>query len=600
MPNAPAGQRSSSVQTRISYNSVTILDVLTDGISHVPEYESGVHQVGVRVRASFTGNVHTSNQDLHGKRSPRAALGDGLNVLLKDLTIGRRPFLLTIGTSVVYDVRPGAVAPNAPRGAVTADLEKMDIDNGPKPQVEILKITSGTSATIRFTIEFVVPNCGGGYAKNTTGLVNFHFWIAEDIDCRTWLTTRTYTGRLRVAHKGISAQSLARQIAIPPQQRGVKRSVAQLAESEDGLHLDFTVVDQEIIAAPPWSPNGKYGAVEWDGIHQMSTQAGGAVTVSDITLRLVGPKGTSKEDLFTLALRVVEAKTHFFALLKNNNSVYLEHFGMKDVLKDNDIEVGLRMRYTGSESYALAIWGLGGRFDMGKPIGDLGIGFDDQVAFQPGQSATLTGLFLSVLQTPCAPATMPQIRDTPVKEYEPKYKPGAKKIEPEGAVEKYPAEQPSPGHLSAMYLDYAIESDLIVNSGKLALPTGAASNSNSPSLAVIQLYRPTAMREIRLEATRVGKPPELPAPNTNFTDSNGIVHTQIGDANIVPTVPQLSADARRLLYGASMQIRYAMSRPPRIGESVSIGCLPYRTSSPGDSSRRLPADIFVNPAKLLT
>lgn len=597
---ASAGQRCFCVQTSITYNSVQIIDVLTEGISHTPEFESGVHQVGVRVRANFTGIVHTSANDFLGKKSPRAALGDGLNVVLQALTISRRPFQLFIGQSKLYDVRPGAAQPNAPPGTITADLDAMDIDNGPKTQVEVLKITSGNTATIRFSVEFVVPNCGGGNDKNATGLVNFAFWIAEDIDCRTWLTRRTYSGRLRVAHKNIHPHALARMVAIPPQQRGFKREIIAMTESEDGLHLDFTIADQEIIAAPPWSPNGKYGAVSWDGVHMMSTQAQGAVTVSDLTLRLTGPKSTSKEDLLQLALRVVEAKTHFIALLAQN-AIFLDHFGMKDVLSNNDIEVSVRMRHTGAKAFALAIWALkDGTLDFAKPLGDLGIGFDNQVAFQPGQTATLTGLFLSALQTPCRPAVMPQTIDTPPKNEPPKYKPDTPTTPPPSFIPSYNADEPSPGHLSAMYLDYAIESQLIANNGRIALPTGASSDSQASPLAVIKLYRETCLREIRLEATRVGKPPELPTPNVNFSDNNSIQHIQVGVADITPTVPQLSADARRLLYGAHMQIRYAMSRPPKIGETVALGCLPYRTASPGDASRMIPADVFVSPEKLLT
>lgn len=600
MPNATAGQRCFCVQTQIVYNGVLIQDVLTDGISHeVAKDSTGVDQIGVTVVADFTGIVHSSNNDFLGKKSPRQNLGDGLNIVLAALTKDRRPFQMYIGTALLYDVRPGAAEPNAPNGTVTADLDKMDIANGPEPSVQILSIKSGTSATIKFRIKFTVPNCGGGSARNDSGLVNFRFWIAEDIDCRTWLTRRTYTGRLRVAHKKIHPHQLARQIAIPPLQRGFRREVISMQEAEDGLHLAFTVADQEIIVAPPFSPEGKFGAVDWDAVHQVSTQSHGAVSVSDMTIRLTGPKTTSKEDLIALALRVVEAKTHVFSLF-NNTNIFVEHFGLKDVLAANDIEVSVRMRHTGEETYALALFGIGGNFDVGKPIGDLGIGFDDQVAFQPGQTATLTGLFLSVLQTPCAPAKMPQAIDKPPTNYEPQYKPGTPDTPSPGYIPEYDSESLSPGHLAQMYLDYEINSDLIVGSGRLALPTGAASDSTAPSLAIVKLHRETAMREIRIEATRVGKPPELPTPNVNFTDSNNIQHVQIGDAAIMPSVPQLSADSRRLLYGASMQIRYAMSRPPRIGESVAVGCLPYRTASPGDTSRSLPANIFVDPAKLLT
>ena len=117
---------------------------------------------------------------------------------------------------------------------------------------------------------------------------------------------------------------------------------------------------------------------------------------------------------------------------------------------------------------------------------------------------------------------------------------------------------------------------------------------------MVQLYRPTAHREIRIEATRVRVPPVLPTPNVKFSDSNGIEHVQIGDANIIPSAPQLSADSRRLLYGMHMQIKYALSRPPKSGESVAVGSVPYRTSSPGDASRAIPKDIFVDPKTLLT
>lgn len=588
------------MQTHIEYNSVRIVDVLTDGISVSSEKDrTGVDQVGSRVRASYTGVVHTSAQDLLGKKSPNLQLGDGINTLLALLSKDRRPFKMTIGQAIVFDVRPGASEPNAP-GAITVNLDAMDIDNGPKPSVEVLKITSGSSATIRFTIEFVTPNCGGGTAVNNSGLVNFWFKTAEDIDCgRTWLTSRTYVGGIRVAHKNIDVHKIVRQIAFPPQQRGFKRFAITLDESEDGLHLDFVIRDQEIIAAAPWVPGGKYGAIDWQGTHMISTQGNGAISISDITIALTGPKTTSKEDLFELALRVVEAKVHLFAMLADN-SVFLEHFGMKDVLQDNAIEVSARLKHTGEKSYALGVWGLGAGFDIGKPLGDLGIGFDDQVAYQPGQTAGLAGLFLRVLQTPCAPAKMPHVIDNPPTNAEPVYKAGAKDFSPLKYIQNYDAAALSPGHKKDIYLDYEINSDLIANSGKIALPTGAASDSNASSIALVQLYRPTAHREIRIEATRVGKPPELPTPNVKFNDSNGIEHVQIGDAFVTPSVPQLSADARRLLYGATMQIKYALSRPPKIGESVAVGCLPYRTSSPGDSTRQIPKDMFVKPETLLT
>ena len=104
---------------------------------------------------------------------------------------------------------------------------------------------------------------------------------------------------------------------------------------------------------------------------------------------------------------------------------------------------------------------------------------------------------------------------------------------------------------------------------------------------------------IRIEAERVGKPPELPLPNKSFKDKNGITHTQIGDAEVSSSAPQLSADSRKLIYATRMDICYALSRPPKVGEPVPVGAVPYRASNLQDQSRQLPTEIFVAPENIL-
>ncbi len=601
------------MQTSIEYNGVRIQDVLTDAISHDPVKDAtGVDQVGVRVSFQCTGIVYLSESasqtsDQLGRVLGTGYLADELSLFIKALTKDRRPFRMLIGKSVLYDVKPGAAERNSPQGTITADLEKMDLEHGPKPTLKILKIVSGYSATIQFGIEFVVPNCGGGNDVNNCGLVNFRFWITEDINCDDWLTSRTYSGSLRVAHKGIHPHALARQVAIPPLQRGFKREVVQMSESEDGLHLQFTIRDQEIIAAAPFEKDRGVGASSWSGTFQMSTQ-NFSNCISDLNFRLTGPKGTTKRDLFFVGMKVVSAKTHFLEIASapatepSSGMVFLEHFGVKEELHANTVEFAVRIRHNGTTAQMIGLFNIGGKFEIGRPLGDMGIGYDPQVAFHPGPSATLTGLFLSTLQTPCSPARMPNGIDQPPKNEKPESKPGIPDYpaESQSQIPSAPNEKPSDSHLKAMYLDYSIHSELIVHSGQIAMPTGAVDGGADETLAVVSLFRPTARRHIAISASRVGTPPEIPDPVKSFTDINGIEHKRIGEAKIDSQLPQLSADARRLLYAVDMTIDYALSRPPKDTEKVPIGVLPYRTVTDSDASRTLPPEIFVDPKKMLT
>lgn len=580
------------MQTEIIYNGVTIRDVLTDGITHNTVKDStGVDQIGVRVAIDCTGIVHTSSEPL--KRGAQVSvLAEGLNALLAKLTKDRRQFTMKVGSSILYDVQPGAAEPNAPNGTVTSNLTKMDIEHGPKPSVQVMDIKAGYSATIRFRIEFTIPNCGSVSQGQVNGqMINLRFWIAEDVDCRTWLTTRTYHGRIRVAHKHINPHLFSRTVSIPPLQRGFRRRLINHHESENGLELEFTYQDEEIIAAAPWDSQANSGATDWSGKFQILSN-NGMLSHLDINMTLTGPKSTPKTALLTIAMRVFSQKTHYLDLLaEGKNGAFLEHFAAEEDLTQNTISLTARIKCTASQQVLLGLFGPGGQCELGAPLGDLGMSYDPELAFHPGTSATLTGLFLSLLQTPCSPRTMPQTTETPPENGTYERETGESRTE-SGTLDPYQGEPLSESHLSSMYFWYTIESDLIMNHGQISLPGGAG-------LQVVTLHPATGHRVISIEAERVGLPPELPAPNENFTDANGITHTRVGEAVITGFPPQLSADSRKLVYRAEMKARYAMSRLPAPGEAVPVGCLPYRSVSAGDASRSMPSEIFVLPARIL-
>lgn len=605
------------MQTTITYNGVLIKDVITNSIDHsVAKDSTGVDQIGVRCVVSATGVIHSSAGDHTGFKAGRTdddgnpqGFGAALSSVLQKLTKDRRRFTMKIGTSVLYDIVPGAAEKNVP--TTISKFFQRDLDNGPKPHVTVVKIISGASATIQFQIEFVIPNCGGDKTENNSGLINLRFWIVEDIDCRTWLTTRYYRGILRVAHKNISPHALARVAAIPDVQPGFQRSVINTQESDNGLELSFLFQDQEIVAAPPWNSFLGVGAVSWDGEIGVSTNTQGATCSLEARLNLTGPKGTPQSALEDIAFRVILAKLQLtklkpqvFGVRGAAQPFIWDFFGINEKLNENSIGMIARVTYSGNKVNDVGLSGLGDVKILGQPMGDLGIGYDSSVAFNPGQSAGLAGLFLSALQTPCSPQNMPAtITYATPKERKAKRNKGKKRSEDTSNEFGYPADV-SKSQIDAMYFEYLLNSEIAVNTGRIALATGAANpssgNSQPPSLAVISLHQPTAIRRVNISASRVNKHPEIPTPNVPFTDRNGIVHTPIGMIPINSSAPQLSADNRTLMYQVEMEMWYALSRPPKLGESLPVGCLPYRAAEVNDPSRVIGSEFFVPPGNILT
>jgi hypothetical protein len=144
-----------------------------------------------------------------------------------------------------------------------------------------------------------------------------------------------------------------------------------------------------------------------------------------------------------------------------------------------------------------------------------------------------------------------------------------------------------------------MDSELLFDTGRIALPNGRANGSQGDTLSLVNLYRPTCKREIRIDASRINAVPELPNFSRGFNDANGIRHEPIGEPRLNASVPQLSADSRNFLHRVQLMVLYAMSRAPRSGESLPVGTLPYRTSSQADPRRVIPANTFVVPESIL-
>lgn len=588
------------MQTAFTYNGILVKDVLTESIVFDAEKEStGVDQIGVACSGSWTGVVHISSGDHTGHRV--SSLQNSLDDVLMALSKDRRKFELTMGRVALITVVPGAVEPGIAFGAVAGTFHQRDLNNGPIPRVEVLKIVAGVSATIRFSLRWTIPNCGTpGGAVTGDGLVNFRMWISENVDCKTWLTSRTFQGRIRVAHKNISPHALARVVTVPPLEAGFRRDFMRWDESSDGLHLDFSFQDREIVASAPYNKFAGYGAVDWSGRLVHSTETLGATSNISVNVRLTGNKKTSVLALAELAYLVIAQKIQYQTVVKGQQA-FFEYFEIAEELADNVIECQARIKHTGRTRDMIGLFNLENSPFIGQPMGDLGVGYDSNIAFSPAPTAGVGTMFLSVLQTACQPARMPIGRPTtppknvPKTQNQPFTSPG---------TQNFPQSQSqsaaSPSQLDAMYFSWKMTSDLFHVSGRIPVANGAVFTSTDSPITIVNLHRPATLREYRIEAERLNKAPQLPSFLDNFRDLNGILHTVTGTPRISPSVPQLSADGRNLLHHATMEVCYALDKAIAANMRIAVGAPPYRTSSLNDPTRSIGAESFLDPRLLLS
>jgi len=573
--------------TNITYNGVTIRDVLTEDIDYSNENDkTGVDPIFTRVKLSFHCVLHDLPQATLGV-SHDDNIAANLNSVVRKLMEPRKRFTMTIGGRTLFDVQPA-------HSKLEGPLNGRDVNNGPKPSVKVLKIIGDRSSRVQFSIELAIPNCGSTGA----GYLNLRYWIADDID-GNWRTTRFYRGRLRVASKAVTPHAF-RNVVMPSLVAGFRRDAISLRESDDGLELDFEIRDIEQYASAP------FPATKWRGNHMVvSPYDGSALCESEVRVELEGPNSVHKTRLIALAANIIEKKLHYLSrrfAREGEHRILPIYIAFNEDLAENKIDAVARIRHTGDNyAFAVELASLGNFLppDVNAATGPGGqfVYYDPYKSPTPVPTASLAGIFLSLVQTPCAPAQMPQVQTGQLQH--PSY--GGQALGPAisvtyGPLPPWPANQ-SQSHKKAIYTRYSAKSSVSVRGGQIALPVAATVRKGitaQRTVALVQLHQGVAHRVVEVDAERVGEWPQLPKP-IDYTDENGIEHTVL-DHDIDPEAPTLAGDAVTNMFRASMRIEYAMSRPPRAGESLPVGNLPYRTPDTGASpTNKIPYPYFEDP-----
>jgi hypothetical protein len=621
--------------TSVYYGGVEIRNVLTDSIDSTTVYDStGVDPIGVKTTMTFTGEVYGTPGDYsHGHTWTSATGGDlapGLQDTISKFLRPRQVLTVLFGDETLFYVRPAASAGPAcdepAFGGIVIDKLKEDISNGPRTTCQVLAIKGSRSAKCRFTVEFTVPLPCGDVGYN---ILNIRWRVSDDIECRTWLTTRTYEGMIRFRNRDVSQNphALARAHFFPPLLRGFRRERIAYHEEPDALSISFMVVDQELHAAAP-SP-----ATFWDGTYTIAMSKHATMNTQDLTFTLKGDKTLPKGYLMTLAMYIIDSKMTFrlnrIAGDPAPNMTLLSAM-FQERLSANEITVSLQMLSTGPNPFLTNL----SQGPSNVPPGTIGETFgrplpqsvsswpanprykyyDPEVTTIPSAYSAGVSVLLCQLQNPCCTE---EISEGPPSVTTPPIQNPSAATPPAVQVMAYSVDKTlyDPIQTKASYEYYRMASDLVSDTGWRAFPLGTqcSGSVDQPTVAFAHLHCPVQIRKITINALRINAWPELPKP-VHWIDygANPPVKHVLKEYAIEPLPVQTSADGADTIHEVNATYYYYLDRPYQVCSAykMPVGRLPYvdkaklaaRTSHSagidGDK-RAIDQMFFVEPKDLL-
>ena len=327
-----------------------------DGVTAFKSFERGTSAKGFPVYGSLVdSDVATQGPGA----SSEAALGN-VEQILSALATPRGRLQYAIGDTIVYAIASGYDLRADRQGqlwdaGVSLDYDKytgMAIDQTPKVTAHVTRVISDTSVHLSIKAEFHYQSChqldayNGAKADTRDESRRYHrsrikslrWWFVDDIDGRTWYTRRVIRGRLELLDREVNPH-LIRRLVLPPIQRGFRRESIGLAESEDGMSMDFEIVDQELYAAPPWPVS------DWDGSASLTfpPMLVGPIT-ANCDLTLTAPRHVPKPKIIALMIRMFNAKLHWYRKTAAN-SVFTEAFNISESMIENVVSGSLQLKF---------------------------------------------------------------------------------------------------------------------------------------------------------------------------------------------------------------------------------------------------------------
>lgn len=455
-----------------------------------------------------------------------------------------------------------------------------DCDNGPK--VLSVKATKFSQSTIRvsFTIELAKVVC----SENLTSVLSNRWGCSDDIDADL-VTTRNWRGRLRISRNVLNAH-MFRGLCLPVLQRGWKRMRQHYMVDPSGLELAYEIEDRQMLgdAPPPF-------VVRMSGSHTEGVDMSGMTGKGMVSVRLDGPPYCDKGYLLQKAAQIIYLKAAINDTATGHFTEYTftDHFG--EGVNSVEARATFKRHATDGQAFgALFTQTIGKRMaDINLPEYEPGRAYWDG----PYSTATLSGLFICHLQSPCEDNhAMPQIADQTPDDTTPSYgdtQQDSQIVVSQGSIsDSFLPVVTNSDHNAAIYTHAKVESHYDVTDGRIFLPVALpASDQTSDTQVGVRVHNRIAFRIIKVEMERLGEPPKL-WKLQDFQDNNGIQHyLKSFQPNLRP--PEQGGDGRTT-YVADAEYVFALSRAPKDSEKYSSGSLPWNESGPEDNQYVLGAD----------
>lgn len=578
--------------SEIVYNGIKLKRVLTESVDQVAIAEpNGSHVLSNKTTIRVIGIAYTLSGGQVGDVGIQyaAAPPTWAKPLIDALSEPKKRFIYTLAGVRVWDVSGES------QDAGNDNSTLQDLENGPRTNAEFIHIIDSHSIRVRFTITFNSATChnkestvsanaalaalgpDATWADLSTAVsgavTHLRFNQSEDLN-RNWITTREYTGQIRVSRRDISVFFL-RSLVLPPLQRTFRREVIRLVESEDGLSLSFTIRDMQKHASAPLP------ATDWRGTHATTWSNGSSVIESEVSATFVGHLNANRARLAWLAWQVVWEKL-YFSDLANKQSNFLKQLRLGSSLAENEISINASVRHN-NPSQSDFQFKLANAF---KNPTKFFPSYNKDLHYQPISSASLAGLFQQALmQGACNQDLNPWSRPLD-KNVVQTYSPG------DGQSENQPTDPSSAGSIGDLWKEdtqtitqasdfthFYVSHEYNWNTGHVTLPV--AYHPQGAKSVSVQLHQAFGNRIVQIEAERIGAWPELPSLKS-FKDENGILYTP-KQYNPILNNPITSADGLKVMYSSKVEIEYSCDRvPTEANDKWIAGISPFLKNDPNN------------------
>lgn len=585
--------------TIVTYNDVILRNVTTREWTQEIVYDpSNTDAIAQKFRLTFEAIVHGSAPTLLGAYGSEQHQG-GISAKEVYQTISRRLWEPR-HTLIVY-VGADSISPSSERllevhpynpNDSTSQVE-MDVANGPRPiSVKITHIASDRVFRVEFTIECSIVLCRSGIKPAAAGHVLNNRWKLEEVMDDKFFTTRIISGRLRLA-SGLVPGHMMKYLIVPPLEAGFRREALRYVVTEDGLDCEYEVRDRQVHTAAPWP------AVDIQGTHTESTNDG-VTFMAEMSVRLEGSPEADKGLLIQRLVQIVDSRLKVTSYEGQTPPYFIrqaaivEHIGAANVVEMRmtlqriptsgpstvsapfDVAEYLTRVATETLAQPLALPSLEG-IDYDPRVSRLPAlyGYDPQTGERLPTAALLA--LHCYLQTPCSPGA----NSHGISQYQTTSEPG----EPQQRTDISGSTTPEPIPSSegdskysqdtreAVITYYEAQNTYRKRPIRVQAPYAMQAADNEDTCKVFSLGSPQVVREVRIEAERIGKWPPLPEPKDTF--SNGQLKGWLLAHEEHAQPPALTADGRYNIYKMQALYIWAMNRFPRRGEPSNIGVLAF-------------------------